>query len=99
MNMLMRIIEELGPARAVRNGEWTYPIVESMHIVGIVVMVGAALLFDLRLLGFAGRNMPVTALARFLLPVSRTGFGLVVVTGGLMFAATPPSSCIIPLSK
>ncbi|MGG3573797.1 DUF6644 family protein [Bacillus gobiensis] len=69
------------------TAEWTYPIVESMHIVGIVVMVGAALLFDLRLLGVAGRNMPVTALARFLLPVSRTGFGLVVVTGALMFAA------------
>lgn len=87
MNEFLRIIEELGPARAVRNGEWTYPIVESMHIAGIAVMVGAAVLFDLRLLGIAGRNMPVTALARFLLPVSLTGFGLVVVTGALMFAA------------
>ncbi|AZM61726.1 MULTISPECIES: DUF6644 family protein [unclassified Streptomyces] len=84
---LLRWLETLAPARAVRSGQWTYPMAESLHVVGIAVMVGAAMLFDLRLLGAAGRHVPVTSAARWLLPVSWAGFGLVALTGMLMFSA------------
>lgn len=80
-------LETLGPARAVRSGQWTYPMAESLHVVGIAVMVGAAMLFDLRLLGAAGRHVSVTSAARWLLPVCWAGFGLVALTGLLMFSA------------
>src|SRR4029450_8044254 len=42
--------------------------------------------FDLRLLGL-GRVLPVSALAAHLLTWARLGFGLVVPTGFMMFAA------------
>ncbi len=63
-----------------------YPIVEIVHIVGFVILVGAAVMFDLRVLGL-GRGLAVTALARHLLRWSWAGLGLVVPAGLMMFTA------------
>ncbi|WP_273029492.1 hypothetical protein [Massilia timonae] len=65
-----------------------YPIVEIVHIVGFTVLVGAAAMFDLRLLGF-GRALPVQALARHLLPWSWFGLLLIVPSGLWMFSTQP----------
>ena len=68
----------------IRQSFWLYPALEIVHIVGIVILVGAALMFDLRLLGFS-RNLPVVFLARHLLPWSRRGLWLIVPSGILLF--------------
>jgi hypothetical protein len=79
-------LETSGPAVAMRQWLWLYPIVEVVHIVGFVVLVGAAFMFDARLLG-RSRALPVSALARHLLPWARWSLLLVVPSGALMFAA------------
>ena len=56
-------LESSGIAVAMREWTWLYPIVEIAHIIGFVVLVGAAFLFDLRLLGVS-RVLPVIHLAR-----------------------------------
>ena len=71
-----------------RDGAWLYPIVETVHIVGFSVLVGAVAMFDLRLLGF-GRSLPVQALARHLLPWSWCALLLIVPSGLLMFSTHP----------
>ncbi|MBQ5949703.1 DUF6644 family protein [Massilia sp. ST3] len=75
-------------AAAMRGHPWLYPIVETGHIVGFAVLVGAVAMFDLRVLGF-GRELPVRALARHLLPWSVGSLLLVVPTGLLMFSTQP----------
>ncbi|WP_036213381.1 hypothetical protein [Massilia alkalitolerans] len=75
-------------AQALREGAWLYPAVETLHIIGFTVLVGAAAMFDLRVLGF-GRQLPVRALARHLLPWSAGSMLLVVPTGLLLFVADP----------
>ena len=60
------------------------PIVEITHIIGFVVLVGSAFLFDFRLLGVS-RGLPVIDLARHLLRWSRLSVFVVVPTGFLMF--------------
>jgi len=62
-----------------------YPILESLHVLGIALLVGPAVAVDLRLLGVGWRVLPVTIVSRFLLPLSHAGFGLVAVTGAAMF--------------
>ena len=79
-------LETSGVAVAMRHGLWLYPIVEIVHIVGFVVLVGAAVMFDLRLLGLA-RQLPAADLARFLLPWARTSLLLVLPSGLLLFTA------------
>ena len=60
-----------------------YPTVEIIHIVGFVILVGSAFMFDLGL----SRALPVTAMAGHLLPWARLALRLVVPSGTLMFVA------------
>lgn len=77
-----------GTALAVimRQSAWLYPITEIAHIVGFAVLVGAAVMFDLRLLGVS-RGLPVVGMARHLLPWARASLALVVPSGLMMFTA------------
>jgi hypothetical protein len=79
-------LERSGFAQAMREWLWLYPAVEIAHITGIVLLVGAVAMFDLRLLGVS-RALPVNQLARHLLPWSVGGLALVVTTGLMMFSA------------
>jgi hypothetical protein len=79
-------LEMSGLGEAMRKSAWMYPIVEIVHILGFVILVGAAVMFDLRVLGL-GRGLAVTALARHLLPWSWAGLAL-VVPAGIMMACT-----------
>jgi hypothetical protein len=79
-------LETSGIAVAMRQWLWLYPIVEIVHIVGFVILVGAAFMFDLRLLGVS-RGLPVSAMADHLLPRARLALVLVVPSGLLMFMA------------
>ncbi|HEY8554547.1 MAG TPA: hypothetical protein VIL43_08425 [Burkholderiales bacterium] len=79
-------LETSGFAQAMRQWLWLYPIVEIVHIGGIVLLVGGAAMFDLRLLGL-GRTLSVRRLARLLLPWSVVGLALVAATGLMMFTA------------
>lgn len=83
---LLAWLETTAPAAAMREWLWLYPAVEVIHIVGLVLLVGAAAMFDLRLLG-GGRTLAVCALARFLLPWSWLGLAVVVPSGLLLFSA------------
>jgi hypothetical protein len=79
-------LEGSAVAIAMRQWLWLYPIVEIVHIVGFVILVGAAVMFDLRLLGFS-RQLPVADLAQHLLRWARLSLLLIVPAGVLMFMA------------
>jgi hypothetical protein len=67
-----------------RSSAWGYPAVETLHISGLALLFGAAVAFDLQLLGMAAL-LPVDGVARFLLPLARIGFGLAVLSGLVLF--------------
>ncbi|NJK36429.1 MAG: hypothetical protein HC835_03715 [Oscillatoriales cyanobacterium RM2_1_1] len=79
----------------VRQWVWTYPLVEAVHLLGITLLVGSVAMFDLRLLGIS-RHLRVTDLAGHLLPWSYAGFGIVVLSGGLLFATDAPAIALNP---
>jgi hypothetical protein len=79
-------LEGSGVAVAMRQWLWLYPIVEIVHILGFVLLVGAAAMFDIRLLGFS-RQLPVADMAQHLLRWARLSLLLVVPSGLLMFTA------------
>lgn len=82
---LLQGLEDSALAGAIRQSSWLYPFLEIVHILGIVLLVGAAFLFDLRLLCFS-KKLPVPDLARHLLPWSRRGLYLIVPSGLLLFS-------------
>jgi hypothetical protein len=73
--------------RFVRASPYAWPILESMHFLGMSVLIGTIGLFDLRLLGFA-RGIPYTALHR-LIPVGIAAFTLNLLTGLCFLSGTP----------
>jgi hypothetical protein len=92
-------LEGSAPAEAVRATPFVYAALESVHILGIALLVGPAAAFDLRLLGVGRHRLPVTVAARHLLPPARLGLALAVTSGSVMFvsgAATVGSSAAAP---
>lgn len=67
---------------------WAYPALEAVHIVGIALLFGGLLVFELRMLGL-GRELPAARLARITLVPALAGFGLCAATGLAMFASQP----------
>jgi hypothetical protein len=84
-------LEQSSFADWVRVTPYLYPVLESLHILGIAMLVGAALAVDLRLLGIGRAAAPVTVVTRYLLPLSHLGFAVVVLTGAAMFVAIAQS--------
>jgi hypothetical protein len=70
---------------AVRESLWLYPAFEILHLFGIVLLVGAIAMTDVRLLG-ASPRLPVTLTARHLLPWVWVGFALAVASGASLFS-------------
>ncbi|WP_075657444.1 DUF6644 family protein [Pseudochrobactrum sp. B5] len=79
-------IERSGFGEWVRLTPHLYPILMSLHVVGIALLVGPAIAVDLRLLGVARNVVPVTVVTRYLLPISHVGFAIVALTGLTMFS-------------
>ncbi|MES3006207.1 MAG: DUF6644 family protein [Pseudomonadota bacterium] len=64
---------------------WWFPLMESLHVLSITLMLGAILMVDLRVLGFAATRYPIRVLSRELIPWSAAAFGTACVTGLAMF--------------
>jgi hypothetical protein len=67
------------------RNSWIFPIVQSIHLAGIVGLVGAVTLVDVRILGFGPRRHTVSQLAAQLAPWSRAGLVIMLVTGPVLF--------------
>lgn len=63
-----------------------YPIANTAHVLGAILLVGGIGLLDLRLLGY-GKGISPAALSRAVTPLALAGFGVMVISGVLMFVA------------
>lgn len=64
---------------------WMFPALESIHMFGIVSVLGATSILDLRLLGVSYKDASVSSLVNGTLRWALYGFALMLVTGVLMF--------------
>jgi hypothetical protein len=66
---------------------WLFPVIQSVHIIGLTMLVGTISLVDLRLLSIGMRRQAVAALASGLAPWTSAGLLTVLATGPLLFAS------------
>jgi uncharacterized protein DUF6644 len=71
----------------VRESLWLFPTIETLHLFGIVLLVGSTSFFDLRLLGLAMKEQPVSRIVGRLQPFVWAGFLVQVTTGFLLFSS------------
>ncbi|BCJ69424.1 DUF6644 family protein [Polymorphospora rubra] len=88
MTEFLEWLQGSGLGQAVRGTPYLYAALESLHILGLAVLVGTAICFDLRLLGVGSRLIRVTTAATCLLRVSRFGFLITALTGIALFAGS-----------
>src|SRR5579872_5407844 len=80
-------LEQTSIGTAIRMSLWLFPVIETVHIFGIISLVGSTSILDLRLMGLTFREEPVSKLAKRFLPWAWAGFLIQVVTGLLLFAS------------
>ena len=68
---------------------YVWPLLESTHVVSLMLFVGTTAMMDLRLLGVTFGSVPVTEFTQRLLPWTRVGFAIMLVTGVLLFYSSP----------
>jgi hypothetical protein len=67
---------------------WVWPACETVHFVGLCMLLGVVLIYNLRMLGVGKSLLPAESL-RQLLPLGMLGFTLNLVTGMMFFVAKP----------
>jgi len=72
---------------SVRESLWLFPAIETIHLLGMAVLIATISIFDLRLLGWALPGKPVSTLGSMLLPWTWTAFAVQVVTGFVLFSS------------
>jgi hypothetical protein len=71
----------------VRNSTWAFPFLQSLHFIGMSLLIGIVGAIDLRVLGLA-RAVPLAPLHRFL-PLAFIGLGINLITGAFFFCHDP----------
>jgi hypothetical protein len=71
----------------VRDSTWAFPALQSLHFIGMSLLIGVVGVIDLRILGVA-RGLPIRPLHRFL-PLAFAGFGINLLTGIMFFCHDP----------
>lgn len=79
-------IEATAAAAFIKDSVWAYPALETIHIIGLGLIFGGILAFDLRVLGL-NKSIPVSRLGQHLLPLVWLGFFMNAASGALLFAS------------
>lgn len=74
---------------------WAYPMILTMHTVGLGIVVGAAAVLDLRLLG-VGPGIPLPEMER-LFPLFWLGFTINVISGVMLFISEAADKAAQPV--
>jgi len=83
-------------AIAIRESVWVFPIIEVIHVLALVIVLGSIARLDLRLLGFVDRERPVTEIAAEMLPWTWTSFVIAAICGMLLYISKPLLYLAIP---
>jgi hypothetical protein len=79
--------EHTAIGEAIRNSQWLFPVIESVHLLALILIAGAVLVVDMRLFGVGLRRQPVALLARDAQPWLIGGLIVMLSSGILLFLA------------
>ena len=69
----------------IRESSLLFPVIEGVHVLALSFSVGMILVTDLRLMGFVLRDRPVSEVWSQFSPWMLAGFGIMFLTGALLF--------------
>lgn len=69
----------------IRKSVWQFPVIETIHIMGLTVLLGSVLIVDLRLLGIVLGEHPVAEVAKDFMVWFWAALMITVCTGATLF--------------
>jgi hypothetical protein len=74
---------------AIRGSLWLFPVIETVHLLGLALMGGLVLLVDMRLMGLSMPRKPVAALSREIQPWLIGTLAVMLTTGLMLYTSEP----------
>jgi hypothetical protein len=93
---LLHLLNESAFSTRLRESDWTFSLIETVHVLSIAAMAGTIAIVDLRLLGLVFRQQRVSRLTTQVTPVTWAGFALMAASGLLLFVAQPEKNAVNP---
>jgi hypothetical protein len=69
----------------IKDSVWLFPVIESVHLLGLAALGGSLLVLDLRMLGLGLRRQSIAALARDTRPWLLASIATMILTGTALF--------------
>lgn len=86
---LCQWLQHTAAGTGIRESAWVFPIIETLHVLGLSLSVGLLFVSDLRLVGVAMRQWRASTVWHNLTPWMTAGFLLMFSTGALLFWSQP----------
>jgi hypothetical protein len=74
-----------GVGTGIRESLWTFPVIETTHVLALAISVGLLVWFDFRLLGWGMKHQPISVIHRQIMPYAAIGFIVMFVSGICLF--------------
>lgn len=87
MDALVAWLQATSLSQAIVFNTWVWPIAETLHFIGLALVLGIVGFFDLRLMGFFRRISLVAS--HDLVPIALVGFALNLITGVVFLIGHP----------
>jgi hypothetical protein len=87
LDVPLQWLEATSLATTIRENDFLFPSIESLHVLAITLVVGSIAIVDLRLLGLASLDRAVNLLTREVLPYTWGAFAVGAITGALLFSS------------
>ncbi len=82
---LFKWFDQTSISAGIRASTYVFAVLECVHLMGMVLLLGSIVVIDMRLLGLGMRRQPISRVAAALAPVSLVGLVTMLVTGSLLF--------------
>ncbi|HWK74480.1 MAG TPA: DUF6644 family protein [Povalibacter sp.] len=86
--LIQQVAEWIGStslAEGIAGSSYLFPNLETIHVLGLALVIGTIGMVDLRLLGFASTHRTVRDVSAQMLPFAWTGFAVALLSGLAMF--------------
>jgi hypothetical protein len=82
-------LETVWLGRFIVDSNWLFPVIESVHLLGLALLGGAVLIVDMRLVGLGLRGREVKEIAREARPFMNFALVVMIATGVPLFLSEP----------
>ena len=84
---IFKLLQASPLGKTITESSWMFPTIETIHVIAIATVIGSISVVDLRLLGVASKDRPVSALTQEFLPWTWAAFVLAACSGFLLFSS------------